>query len=33
MADTVWVVGLRRGRMASIGPHTKRILEVTVLPL
>ena len=30
---TVWVVGLRRGRMASIGPHTKRILEVTVLPL
>lgn len=30
---TVWVVGLRRGRMASIGPHTRRILEVTVLPL
>ena len=29
----VWLVGLRRGRAARIEPHTKRILEVTVLPL
>ena len=29
----VWVVGLRRGSVARIGPHTRRILEVTVHPL
>jgi tRNA(Ile)-lysidine synthase len=30
---TVWVVGVRRGRTAPIEPTTKRILEVTVVPL
>ncbi len=30
---TAWVVGVRRGRIAPIGPETRRILEVTVLPL
>jgi tRNA(Ile)-lysidine synthetase-like protein len=30
---TVWVVGVRRGRAAPIEPTTKRILEVTVVPL
>jgi len=28
-----WVVGLRRGRVALVGPDTKRILEVTLVPL
>jgi len=31
--EIVWVVGLRRGRGALISRETKRILEVTVLPL
>jgi tRNA(Ile)-lysidine synthase len=28
-----WVVGVRRGDVAIVGPETKRILEVTVFPL
>jgi tRNA(Ile)-lysidine synthase len=31
--DVVWVVGVRRGAIAPVGPETKRILEVTVFPL
>jgi tRNA(Ile)-lysidine synthase len=26
----IWVAGVRRGQVAAIGPHTKRILEVTL---
>ncbi|PYO57767.1 MAG: hypothetical protein DMD83_07550 [Candidatus Rokuibacteriota bacterium] len=28
--DIIWVAGVRRGQTAPVGPHTKRILEVTL---
>jgi hypothetical protein len=28
--EIIWVAGVRRGQVAAIGPHTKRILEVTL---
>ncbi len=31
--DVAWVVGVRRGIIALVGPETKRILEVTLHPL
>jgi tRNA(Ile)-lysidine synthase len=31
--DIAWVVGVRRGGLAVVGPETKRILEVTLFPL
>jgi len=31
--DIAWVVGVRRGRIAIVGPETTRILEVTAHPL
>jgi tRNA(Ile)-lysidine synthase len=28
--DIIWVAGVRRGQAATVGPETKRILEVTL---
>ena len=28
--DIIWVAGVRRSQAAAVGPHTKRILEVTL---